>query len=170
MKSLITATALLAVFTANSFANDDNSMLTDSDFQKIEIKLSAEAENIRNNERMGILTQLCNDNPYPNSCLVLGLYQVGMVMQICDSKPTCMERTLEYKRKVEKFTLKYTQHAGYGRMALNICSPLFVVVSNNEKGKALETLLNDVADLGLFYDYEPLYKCIVDTYKKKTTQ
>ncbi|KJY80581.1 hypothetical protein TW84_23550 [Vibrio neptunius] len=108
----------------------------------------------------------CNQHPYVNICVMKSLYHSAMLNELCAGSESCFAEQTLNERKIVTFVSKQAMSPGYGRMALNICSPLneFESVENNIK--SIGDKLNQLAGIGTFYDYTGLYNCVSEAYKE----
>ncbi|EGR0775293.1 hypothetical protein EW121_18995 [Vibrio cholerae] len=107
----------------------------------------------------------CKQYPYVNICTMKALYHSAMLNELCAGSESCFAEQTLNERKIVTFVSKQAMSPGYGRMALNICSPLNEFESEESNIKSIGDQLNQLAGIGTFYDYTGLYNCVSETYK-----
>ncbi|EMV2914616.1 hypothetical protein R7D96_11145 [Vibrio sp. Vb2853] len=117
-------------------------------------------------ETCDILKNHCNQHPYPNICMIKAVYHSVIRDEFCASDESCVAKQSKYEVKYVNFVKKYAQQAGYGRLAVNVCAPLYEFESSNSNLRNIGGTLNKIRGIGIYYDYESLFDCISETYKQ----
>ena len=117
-------------------------------------------------ETCDILKAHCNQHPYPNICMIKLVYHSAIRDELCASDSLCVAKQTKFEIKYINFVKRHAQEAGYGRLAVNVCAPLHEFESSNENLRNIGDTLNTVGGIGIYYDYESLFKCVGETYKE----
>ena len=117
-------------------------------------------------EACNILEAHCNQYPYPNICMIKAVYHSAIRDEFCAYDTSCVAKQTKFEIKYVNFVDRYAQEAGYGRLAVNVCVPLYEFESSNENLRNIGDTLNTVGGIGIYYDYESLFNCVGDTYKE----
>ncbi|RBM35757.1 MULTISPECIES: hypothetical protein [Vibrio] len=160
------SSALKANTTKESIAKQAG--IEQSIIDSVELGFEVNVEQICNahTEACNILKNHCNQNPYPNICMMKAVYHNAIREEFCVSDQSCVLRQSRSENKYVNFVEKHAQQPGYGRLAINVCAPLHEFASTNSNLREIGNALNTVGGIGIYYDYESLFECVGETYKK----
>ncbi|MCL1051792.1 hypothetical protein L2755_19485 [Shewanella abyssi] len=108
----------------------------------------------------------CRNHGLFNTCVMTNFYTQAMVLELCDNDIACMKKHYRSEQKFISFYQEKAAEPGFGRLAVNVCSPLHKFHTTNEKLLEIEGELGIVEAFTIFYDFTAYFECISETYKK----